>query len=134
MAHQFFVRVYFSDTDAAGIVYHARYLDFTEHARTEIIRSLAEKRDMSPVFPPTGFVVRSLLADFYRPAFLHDLLKIETTIEQVKKFSLVFCQRVTKDSEEVALLRVRIASVDPHTRRPVPLERRLVEDLIDLCS
>src|SRR5690554_369423 len=101
MAHIFPVRVYYSDTDAGGIVYHARYLDFAEHARTELLRSIAQdKEDLSLL--SLAFVVKSVTVDYNQPAFLDDYLEVHTTVEQAKRFSLTFLQRVLRQGQEIA--------------------------------
>lgn len=121
MAHEFSLRVYYSDTDAGGIVYHAKYLDFAEHARTEMLRSvsvgrlgqvelMAQKR--------IAYVVKSVSVEYHTPALLDDELRVLTTLEQAKRFSMVFLQRVMRGGEEIATLRVKVASVNLDTLRP----------------
>ncbi len=121
MAHEFVLRVYYSDTDAGGIVYHAKYLDFAEHARTEMLRSvsvgrlgqvglMAQKR--------IAYVVKSVSVEYHTPALLDDELRVLTTLEQAKRFSMVFLQRVMRGEDEIATLRVRVASVNLDTLRP----------------
>jgi acyl-CoA thioester hydrolase len=73
------VRVYYEDTDAAGIVYYANYLRFIERARTEWVRGLGI--DQTRLRTETGivFAVRSVTAEYLRPAVLDDLLEVRTT-------------------------------------------------------
>lgn len=114
-------RVYFSDTDAEGIVYHARYLDFAEHARTELLRSLGGE---CGTLKEQGFilVVRSIAIAYDRPGKLDDLLTVETTCEEMKHFSLVLLQTVKRGEETLATLHVKLACVDRDTMalRPLP--------------
>jgi acyl-CoA thioester hydrolase len=130
MAFRFPVRVYFSDTDAGGIVYHGRYLDFAEHARTELFRkacSLVAERDGDAsdevsqrelLSRDTAFVVKSVSIDYKKPGLLDDLLEVVTEIEDCKRFSMTFLQQVTRDGEVLAELRVRVASISVFTHRP----------------
>lgn len=130
MAFRFPVRVYFSDTDAGGIVYHGRYLDFAEHARTELFRkacSLVAERDGDAsdevsqrelLSRDTAFVVKSVSIDYKKPGLLDDLLEVVTEIEDCKRFSMTFLQQVTRDGEVLAELRVRVASISVSMHRP----------------
>lgn len=113
MAHCFQKRIYFSDTDAGGIVYHARYLDFAEHARTELLREVRSKIALSEQL----YVVKSLKVVYHSPAYLDDLLVIETTLIQAKRYSLTFLQRVFRGDEELATLEIRVAAIDPESKQ-----------------
>ncbi len=134
MAFRFSVRVYFSDTDAGGIVYHGRYLDFAEHARTEMFRKACEmvasrasadssngvsQREL--LAQDTAFVVKSITIDYQRPGLLDDFLEVVTEIEDCKRFSLTFLQRVVRGDEVLAELHVRVASISVSSRRPQPI-------------
>lgn len=87
-------RVYYEDTDAAGVVYYANYLRFAERARTEFLRylgfdhtTLLEKED-------TGFVVRKLEAEYLAPARLDDLLTVDTRITERNPASVAMEQTI----------------------------------------
>lgn len=123
---KFPVRVYYSDTDAEGIVYHARYLDFAEHARTEMLRQVGIQQSASQK-AGTMLVVSSITIDFKRPGHLDDLLTVETEVENAKVFSLVLKQTIKRGDEVLALLSVKVASVSVGTNHPTPLERGVVE-------
>ena len=124
-AHIFPVRVYYEDTDAAGIVYHANYFRFAERARTEMLRSA--KIDQSALFGVLGvrFVVRSCKVEYLRPARLDDDLEVHTKIVCVRGVSLMANQIVLSERGPTALLDSRIACVDK-CGRPVrwPVEVR----------
>ena len=89
------IRVYYSDTDCGGIVYHARYLDFAEHARTEMLRDIGAKHGLEgsqsslTATLNLAFVVKSINVDYEKPAHLDDLLEVRTELESAKR-SLVF--------------------------------------------
>lgn len=125
MAHQFPLRVYYSDTDAGGIVYHARYLDFAEHARTELLREASADRPGQAELISTrrvAFVVKSLTVEYHTPAFLDDRLTVHTSLEQAKRFSMVFLQEIRREDTAICTLHVRVASVNLDTKRPEPFE------------
>ena len=125
MAHQFVKRGYYSDTDAGGIVYHARYLDFAEHARTELFRAVSKDRPAQQQLMSEhriGFVVRSITVDFLVPALLDDLLTIHTSLVKEKRFTLEFLQEVKRDQQLLCTLNVTVAALNLDTKRPVPFE------------
>src|SRR6202041_3544965 len=79
-AHHFPVRVYYEDTDAAGIVYYANYLKFAERARTEMMReSGSNHRELGEAFD-AAFAVSRCEIDYLKPALLDDLLTVETRV------------------------------------------------------
>jgi acyl-CoA thioester hydrolase len=125
------VRVYFEDTDAAGIVYYANYLKFFERCRTEWLRSLGI--DQSELVRNDGlqFVVADLAAQFHRPARLDDALLIEAAIAERARSWLVFRQRALRGGELLASATVKVACVDSRRLAPVRLPRQLVERLSD---
>ena len=89
-------RVYYEDTDAAGIVYHANYLKFMERARTEWLRQLGYDQRALAIEHELGFVVRKMTIDFVRPAKLDDELEIVSTVLRCGKASIVFLQHVNQ--------------------------------------
>ena len=110
-AHIFRLRVYYEDTDAAGIVYYANYFKFAERARTEMLRSV--KIDQNALYTKTGvrFVVRSCAIDYLKPARLDDELEVHTKIQCVKGASLTALQTVRRARDAVVSLKLRIACV-----------------------
>ena len=135
MAHAYDLRVYYSDTDAGGIVYHARYLDFAEHARTELLRAVSDGRpgQMQVMRDrKLGFVVKSLSIEYHTPAFLDDALQVLTTIESAKRFSVTFLQRIMRSGEELATMQVRVASIVLDSHKPVPFEPWFAEAVATL--
>ena len=118
-------RVYFSDTDAQGIVYHAAYLDFAEHARTELARELGT----SGLDGDRALVVRSINISYEKPAVLDDLLTVYTTVRDLGRVSMTFEQIIRRGEETVATLLVKVASIDIRTKRPLRLDEELVKAL-----
>lgn len=137
MKHYFKLRVYYSDTDAGGIVYHARYLDFAEHARTELFRELAKEKSSLHLMMKEqriGFVVKDLYVNYISPSYLDDELTVVTSIKSLKRFSLVFLQEVMKDNQQIATLEVKVASVNLDSGKLVALKEwfiKAVENFIN---
>jgi len=109
--HSFPVRVYYEDTDAAGIVYYANYLRFAERARTEALRlSGIDQSDMLRDHG-IGFVVRKCNCEFLKPAMLDDLLTIETRLADINKVSMELVQTIRRGSETLVTMEVKLVVV-----------------------
>lgn len=106
------LRVYYEDTDAGGIVYHAAYLRFAERGRTEFVRKLGIDQQKLRVETGSGFVVTSLTIDYLKPAFLDDNLTITTEIDRIRPASVNFKQTVARERQTIAHLKVRVACLD----------------------
>ena len=124
--HLFPIRVYYEDTDAEGIVYHANYLKFAERARTEMLRLSGREQFRMMAEEGIGFAVRQCVADFHRPAHLDDVLEVQTTVREVGGASLRLRQDIWRGDDLVARLQVRLAVMNSKGR-PV----RLPEDIRD---
>ena len=92
--HVFPVRVYYEDTDAGGIVYHANYLKFAERARTEMLRLLGHDQFDLLAQEEIGFTVRRCEVDYLAPARLDDALEVRTRLIDVRGASLKLAQTV----------------------------------------
>lgn len=101
-SHHFPVRVYYEDTDAGGIVYHATYLRFCERARTEMMRLLGASHSRMVAETGVSFAVRRCEIDYKRPARLDDALEIVTTITDIGGASLDAEQRVLRTRDGAA--------------------------------
>ena len=92
------VRVYFEDTDAGGIVYHASYIRYAERGRTDFLRLLGTDArrmiDGSDSREPAVFVVRRMHIDFYRPGRMDDLLTVETRVKELGGASVTLVQTI----------------------------------------
>ncbi len=123
--HRLPLRVYYEDTDAAGIVYHANHLKFAERARTEMLRCLG--LDHGTLLERFGlaFTVRRCLADYLAPARLDDGLLIETRLLRAGGASLDLEQRVTRAGRLLVRLELRLALVSAAMRTArLPAELR----------
>ena len=118
------VRVYYEDTDASRVVYHAAYVKFFERARTEWLRALGFSQHSLHDELGVVFTVANIEVDFVRPARLDDELVVAVTVEQVRGASVTFSQVLyRKDAAQAPLARarVRVACVSYETFRPCPL-------------
>jgi len=125
--HRLPVRVYYEDTDAGGIVYHANFLRYLERGRSELLRSLgidhASAWTSGPAGERVGFAVRRIELDFEAPAMLDDALIVESTVVAVGAAYVDAGQCVCRAGRVIARARLRVALVDAGGR-----PRRLPED------
>ena len=99
------VRVYFEDTDAGGITYHASYIRWCERGRTDFLRLLGTDSrrmiDGSASFEPAAFVVRRMTCDFLRPSRMDDILEVNTRVKELGGASVTLMQSITCDGRRV---------------------------------
>jgi acyl-CoA thioester hydrolase len=113
------MRVYFQDTDAGGVVYHASYVNFMERARTEWLRSCGYSN--AGLMHTFGllFVVRSIQLDYLKPALLDDLLEVTAQIQSTGRSQLVLKQTVRRDGVVLTAGEVQLVCVEKETFKPV---------------
>ena len=116
-------RVYYEDTDASGVVYHARYLHFFERARTEWLRAMSFSQQNLRDSLDVVFTVANIRVDFLRPARLDDALEVGVVVAQMRRASLEFRQELRRAGETELLARahVRVGCVDVASFRPCAL-------------
>ncbi len=123
------VRVYWEDTDAGGVVYHASYVRFLERARTEWMRALGV--DQMGFKRQTGlaFLVRDMQIDFLKPALLDDELSVTVEVKERRAASILFNQTITRaDGSCLIRASVRVACVDLQRMRPAAIPPDLIPD------
>ena len=120
------VRIYWEDTDAGGVVYHAQYLAFLERARSEWMRARGYGQDATRRDHGLVFVVRAMEIDFLKPARLDDALQVGAALRECRRASAVFVQEVRRDGELLLTATVRVAAVDPQTLRPCAIGEPLL--------
>ncbi|MCX7644166.1 MAG: tol-pal system-associated acyl-CoA thioesterase [Rhodobacteraceae bacterium] len=131
MVHRFETRVYYEDTDLAGIVYHANYLKFIERARTEWVRGLGIDQTRLRAERGLVFAVRRLEADYLAPARFDDLLTVETRPVGLTAARVVLSQTVLRDGVPLFAAQVTLVALT-RAGRParLPAElRRALESL-----
>ncbi len=121
-------RVYWEDTDAGGVVYHAQYVAFLERARTEWLRARGHSQERLRGDHDLVFAVRAMTLDFLKPARLDDLLRVELTLRQCKRASVVFAQRILRGEEVLLAAEVKVAALSAAEFRPKPLPDALYEE------
>lgn len=126
------VRVYWEDTDAGGVVYHARYVAFCERARSEWMRACGYGQDGLRQSHGVMFAVRAMTLDFLKPARLDDALEVGVELTQCRRASLVFRQDVRRGDELLLTATVRVAALDASTFRPCPIPPALYDQLKSL--
>lgn len=125
MEHFTPIRVYYEDTDAGGFVYYANYLKFIERGRTELLRSAGFENKSLLDNQGIAFVVRHITADYLKPAWLDDLLNVETVVTKVKNASIMLNQTIRREEEVIFTAKVTLACIELKERIPV----RLPEDV-----
>jgi acyl-CoA thioester hydrolase len=128
LAHRHGLRVYYEDTDLAGIVYYANYLKFIERARTEWVASLGVDQMALRAAEGIVFAVRRVEADYLRPARFGDDLVVETVLRSVGGARLVLEQVVLRAGERVfaAVVTLVCMGEDGHAARlPAGVRARL---------
>lgn len=126
------VRVYYEDTDASRVVYHAAYVKYFERARTEWLRALGFSQHSLHDELGVVFTVANIEVDFLRPGRLDDELRVAVSVEQVRRASLTFRQeleRVGESGTPLAQARVRVGCVSVETFRPCPMPEAFLKHL-----
>ena len=123
------VRIYWEDTDAGGVVYHAQYLAFLERARSDWMRAQGHGQERLRVEHGLVFAVRAMTLDFLKPARLDDVLAVTAALSDCRRASAVFAQRIVRDGELLLTAQVRVAALDAATFRPTAIPPPLYEQL-----
>jgi acyl-CoA thioester hydrolase len=113
------VRVYFQDTDAGGVVYHASYVNFMERARTEWMRTHGYSNAGLMKEFGVVFVVRSLKLDYLKPALLDDLLDVTAQIKEIGRSRISLLQSVRRGEEVLTEAEVHLVCVSLESFKPV---------------
>lgn len=121
-------RVYWEDTDAGGVVYHAQYVAFLERARTEWLRAQGHGQELLRQDHDLVFAVRAMQLDFLRPARLDDLLDIGVRVIRCKRASVTFAQTIARGGETLLDAEVRVAALRASTFTPVALPDALYQE------
>ncbi len=128
-AHRLPLRVYYEDTDAAGIVYYANYLKFAERGRTEWMRALGFDHARLHAERGVRFAVRRCEIDYLQPARLDELLVVETAVGGVRGARLLLDQSVLRQETALCRLSITLVLLDD-ALRPVRLARALPPALL----
>lgn len=122
--HEFEFRIYYKDTDASGIAYHANYLVYAERARSEWFNEVGLPMPML-LERGDAFVIAHAEIDYKRPAPLNSVIKIKTVVKQIKPASCLTQQTFWLENQHIATVCVEAVSVDTTTLRP----KRIAPDI-----
>ena len=132
--HCYAVRVYYEDTDAGGVAYHAAYLRFAERARTEALRDLGVPHAELLGQYSLMFMVQRIEVDYLRPARLDESLTVVTEPLAAGGASVLLRQDVRGPQGSCAVLTVRLACVKPGQGKPGRLPQRWRTVLTAMCN
>lgn len=127
--HHHPVRIYYEDTDAGGIVYHANYLRFCERARSEMLRSAGCNNAQLAAETGFMFVVRHAELDYHLPALLDDALEVQSTITKIGGASAVIKQDIYREETLLVNVQIVLVCIDIATKRPVKIPDSMREIL-----
>ncbi len=133
MSHQFSTRVYYEDTDAGGVVYHANYLKFAERARTEALRQVGISQQELLTTHKIAFAVRTCHIEFFKPARLDDLLTIDSHLDDIGAASLDMSQTIKRDNDMLVTLSIRLAVVG-EGMKPAKIPQELKDRIQSIFS
>ena len=114
-------RVYFEDTDAGGVVYHAQYVKFLERARTEWLRYLGFTNSELERKYTMLFIVSEIAVEFVKPARLDDAVNISVAIENLGRVRVTFHQEIRRGEDTLVKARVSVACVMAETFKPIEI-------------
>ena len=128
LKHSNKIRVYYEDTDAGGLVYHANYLKFAERARTEMLREAKIEQLILKNDYNIQFVVKNVYIDFFKPAQLDDLLTIKSIILKVSSAKVIMEQTIYIKMTLLAKIDVTLGSINTEGK-PSRLPKIVLERL-----
>jgi len=122
-------RVYYEDTDAAGVVYYANYLKYLERGRTEFLRTLGlVQADLARQYSIV-FAVKDLKIDYLLPARLDDMLQVETAIDKLGKASIKFRQNILHDDKITTTAMAGVVCLHTTTFKPCRIPKPILEKI-----
>lgn len=122
------VRIYWEDTDAGGVVYHAQYLAFLERARSEWMRAQGYGQERLRCEHGLLFAVRAMQIDFLKPARLDDALEVTAVLQECRRASVIFRQEIRRGEDRLLTATVRVAALGTDFR-PTPIQQPLYDEL-----
>ncbi len=123
------MRVYYEDTDAAGVVFYANYLKFMERARTEWLRSLGFEQTTLFHDHNVVFVVRALAIEYLRPALFNDTLEVTVALKTARGGLIEVAQTIRRGAHTLVTAAVKIACVNTRSFKPVRIPKPILEKL-----
>ena len=124
------IRIYYEDTDAGGVVYHSRYLNFAERARAEFLRNLSLKQISISQEYKIQFVVKELKVNYISFCKLDDQIQLLTNLESISRVKLCFKHMFYKNNKEILRMNVTICSVS-NTGKVARMPKSLYHKIIN---
>jgi acyl-CoA thioester hydrolase len=115
------IRVYWEDTDAGGVVYHASYVRFLERARTEWLRAMGHGQQALREREDLLLVIRDMTIEFHKPARLDDELLVSVQLGERRRASFIIAQTISRGDDLLVNASVRAAAIHASSFRPRPL-------------
>ncbi|MGB1360578.1 MAG: YbgC/FadM family acyl-CoA thioesterase [Alphaproteobacteria bacterium] len=125
------ITIYWEDTDAGGIVYHSRYINFAERARSEWVKQIFGIKQ-SEFMKKTGIsmVVKLIDVDYLFPAKLDDNLRVNCKLVKFGNTSMDISQEIWNEETEKKLVQINVKIVSINrTGKPVPTPKEILEQL-----
>lgn len=123
------ITIYYEDTDAGGVVYHSNYLKFFERARTEFLRTFGVSQ-RTLLDQQLGFVVKHVDIDFIQGAKLDEHLTVVTTVSEVRRASMTFCQElVNPEDKTLCKAMIKVACINTDKMKPQAIPQTIILEL-----
>ena len=132
-AFDFPLRVYFEDTDAGGVVYHAQYVKFLERARTEWLRYLGFTNSELAQKYKMLFVVNEIAVEFVKPARLDDAVNISVSIQTLGRVRVIFHQEIRRGEDTLVKAKVSVATVAADSFKPIEIPKDVRKKMEASC-
>ena len=112
LTHKNNVRVYYEDTDAGGVVYHANYLKYAERSRTEMMRKYKIEQEVLKNNYSIRFIVKDLFIEYYKAAILDDYLTIKSLIIKISSAKIKMEQEIYRKNTLLAKINITLGSIN----------------------
>jgi acyl-CoA thioester hydrolase len=131
--HHLPIRVYFGETDRAGVLHHAQYFVFAERGRTEMLEAVLAAAGEGRRFADFNFALRRAAARFVQPARMNEVVELTTAVTGVGAAALLLQQRLSRAGETLALLEIELVFID-ESLKPVRIPKSLRAALAGLVE
>ena len=125
------IRIYYEDTDAGGVVYHSKYLNFAERARAEFLRNLSLEQTFIKEKYNVQFLVKSLKVSYILTCKLDDKIKLVTDLESINRAKLCFRHTFYKDKKEISKILVTLCCVS-NTGKVARMPKSLYHKILNI--
>ena len=112
LTHKNNVRVYYEDTDAGGVVYHANYLKYAERSRTEMLRKYKIEQEVLKNNYSIRFIVKDLFIEYYKASILDDYLTIKSLIIKISSAKIKMEQEIYRKNTLLAKINITLGSIN----------------------